>query len=106
MKYEVTSFCYNGPRVQLDQADLTVSLVCVMSYSNGRVQLYRVLGFSCQRGCSSKSFVHFWNTRALVTAAQWSPVVSDLSITLFLKYVSLSRQICSVFDADPTFGCF
>jgi len=29
-----------------------------------------------------------------------------LSITLFLKYMGLSRQICSVFDAGPTFGCF
>ena len=37
------------------------------------------MGFSCQSCCSSKSFSHFWNNGALVTAAQWSLVVSDLS---------------------------
>jgi len=62
--------------------------------------------YSCQNCCSSKSFSHFWYTRALVTAAQWSLVVSDSSITLFLKYTSLGKQICSVFDADPAFSCF
>jgi len=39
-------------------------------------------------------------TRALVTAAQWSIVVNDFSITLFLEYMSLSRQNYSLFDAD------
>jgi len=64
------------------------------------------VGFGCESCCSSKSFSHFWKTRALITAAQWSLVVIDLSITLFLKYTSLSRQICSVFDAYPAFSCF
>ena len=38
----------------------------------------------------------------LLTAAQCSPVVNDLTITLFLKYIglSLSRQIYSVFGVD------
>jgi len=39
-------------------------------------------------------------TRALVSAVQWSLVVKDLSVTLFLKYVNLSKQIYSVFDAN------
>ena len=39
-------------------------------------------------------------TRTLVTGAQRYLVVNDWSITLFLKYMSLSRQIYSVFDAD------
>ena len=41
-----------------------------------------------------------FETPALVIAARWSLVVSDLSVTLFLKYSSLSRQICSVFGVD------
>jgi len=60
-----------------------------------------VVRFSCRSCFSSKSFSRFWNTRSLVIAPQWSLVVSHLSITLFLKYLSLCRQICSVFDADP-----
>jgi len=67
-----------------------------------------VVGFSCQSCCSRKSFNHFWKTRALVTAAQWSlaVIVSDLSNALFLKYKNLIRQICSAFDADPALSCF
>ena len=65
-----------------------------------------MVGFRCQSFCSSKSFCLFWKTRTLVTAAQWSLVVRNLSITLFLKYMSFSRQICSIFDADPMFSCF
>jgi len=91
-----------------------VALYRLVFYRKGRVlKLYKissfnlsVVDFSCQSCCSSKSFSHFWNTRSLVTAAEWSVVVSHLSSTLFLKYLSLSRQICIVFDVDPTFGCF
>jgi len=47
-----------------------------------------------------RSKIQTSKTRSLVTTAQWSLVVNDLSIILFLKYMSLSRQIYSVFDAD------
>jgi len=39
-------------------------------------------------------------TISLVTAALWSLVVKDLLIALFPTYMSLSKQIYSVFDAD------
>jgi len=45
-------------------------------------------------------------TLTTAIAAQWSLVVSHLPIVPFLKYMSLSKQICSVLDADTTFNCF
>jgi len=46
-------------------------------------------------------------TRALLTAAQCSLEINDLSVTLFLKYMSLSRQIYNAFVwCGSTFGCF
>jgi len=99
----VISCCDNGPRVPLGYAPVLqyTLLFFIVFYSKGRVlKLFTissfdlsVVSFSWQSCCSSKSFSHFWNTRALVTAARWSLRVSDLSITLSLKYMSLSWQI-------------
>ena len=41
-----------------------------------------MVGFRCQSFCSSESFSLFWNTRALVAAAELSLVVHGLWITL------------------------
>jgi len=73
--HKVTSCCDNGPRVPLGYASVLqyTLLFCVVFYSKGRVlKLYTVssfdlsvVSFSWQSCCSSKSFRHFWNTRAL-----------------------------------------
>jgi len=50
---------------------------------------FSVVSFNCQ-SCCRKSYSQFQNARALVTAVQWSLVVNDLSITLFLKICDAS----------------
>jgi len=102
----VASFCYNGPRVPLGCCPVLQYIPCcnVVIYSKGRVlKNYEILlsnlsvvGFRCQSCCSSKSVSLFWNTRALVTAVQWSLVVNDLSITLSGKWALGGRLVASL----------
>ena len=66
-------------------------------YKNSLSANLLLVSFNCQICSSSKSFSHFWNTRALVAAAQCSPIVNDLSIAPFLKYINLAWTMASKF---------
>jgi len=62
-----------------------------------------VVGFRCQSCCSSKS-LSFLEDRSL---SHCSTVVSSKRFVDYIFWnMSLTRQIRSVFDADPTFDFF